>query len=446
MNTTHLKRSGIALGLLSILALSACAEKQEILPGKREGVRAVLSDQPSTEPKRQTENRKAPIRLGAVRTNASWSQAHGSVATRNTHPAYTGSMQMVWSAGIGAGDSRKGRITADPVVAGGRIFTLDAAATVTATGTNGATLWTRDLSPENDRDNEATGGGLAHAGKFVFVTSGFGRVTALEASTGNVVWQQKLQAAATGAPAVHGGIVYLVAGDSTAWALDAATGRIRWQTDSVPDANNILGAPTPAVSAKSVVFAFGSGEVQGVETGTGLPSWASMISGERKYFSRGFVSDVTGDPVVSGNRVFVGTQSGRLAALDLTTGERIWTASEGALGPIWVAGGSLFFVSDRNELLRLSAADGSRVWGTKLPFFVKDKPRKQRSIFAHHGPVIAGGRVIVASDDGLIRAFDPVSGALVSTGEIPGGATTNPVFAGGRMYVVGTKGQLFAFR
>jgi outer membrane protein assembly factor BamB len=158
------------------------------------------------------------------------------------------------------------------------------------------------------------------------------------------------------------------------------------------------------------------------------------------------ISDVTSPPVISGDKVFVGNQSGRLAALSLGSGERIWTASEGAITPVWPAGGSIFVISDLNELLRLDASDGSRIWGAPLPNFVKDKPRKQSEVFGHHGPVIAGGRVLVASSDGMLRSFDPTSGALTATTEIPGGATTAPVVAGGTLYVVSRKGKLLAFR
>ena len=62
------------------------------------------------------------------------------------------------------------------------------------------------------------------------------------------------------------------------------------------------------------------------------------------------------------------------------------------------------------------------------------------------GPVLAGGQIIVASNDGKIRFFNPQSGALVRSIDIPGGATTAPVIAGGVMYVVSTQGQLYAFR
>ena len=54
--------------------------------------------------------------------------------------------------------------------------------------------------------------------------------------------------------------------------------------------------------------------------------------------------------------------------------------------------------------------------------------------------------MIVASNDGMLRSFDPVNGALAGSVEIPGGATTAPVVAGGTLYLVSRKGQLHAFR
>ena len=70
----------------------------------------------------------------------------------------------------------------------------------------------------------------------------------------------------------------------------------------------------------------------------------------------------------------------------------------------------------------------------------------QDSIHAHYGPVLAGGRLHVASSDGMLRSFDPASGALVGQAQIPGGAATAPVVAGQTLYVVSRDGQLHAFR
>jgi outer membrane protein assembly factor BamB len=66
--------------------------------------------------------------------------------------------------------------------------------------------------------------------------------------------------------------------------------------------------------------------------------------------------------------------------------------------------------------------------------------------FAHFGPVVAGGRVIVASSDGVLRVFDPVSGALTGQVELPNGAASAPVVAGGVLYVIDRDGTLRAFR
>ena len=72
--------------------------------------------------------------------------------------------------------------------------------------------------------------------------------------------------------------------------------------------------------------------------------------------------------------------------------------------------------------------------------------RKQSKVWNHYGPVLAGGKLYVASSDGYLRVFDPASGALIGTAEIPGGAAAAPAVAGQTLYVVSHDGQLIAFR
>jgi outer membrane protein assembly factor BamB len=82
----------------------------------------------------------------------------------------------------------------------------------------------------------------------------------------------------------------------------------------------------------------------------------------------------------------------------------------------------------------------------QLPVFLTDNTRRQSERYAHFGPVLAGGRLIVASSDGVIRQFDPVSGAGLGDIALPGGAASNPVVAGGTLYLLNRDGQLVAFR
>ncbi|MBA85820.1 MAG: quinoprotein [Rhodobacteraceae bacterium] len=433
------------LGLAGLAMLSACSEKEEILVGEREDIYAVLEGggaQADTVP----ENRALAIRLPRMRTNAEWTHSISTPAYRTDHPALNVAPQPIWSAPIGAGDGKRNRIVADPVVAAGKVFTLDANATVAATSVSGETVWTRDLTPPNDNPDEATGGGLAYGKGVLYVTSGFGTLTAIDPTSGAIKWQQMLNASGSGAPTYYKGLVYVTSGDDTAWAIEADTGRIRWQLTSTPDNGNVLGAPAPALTDKYAVFGYGDGEVQAAFRQGGMRMWISQLAGQQRSRALSKLNDITGDPVIDGNTVYVGSNAGRMAALDLNTGERKWTAREGALGPMWPAGGSVFAVTVQNELVRLDARDGTRIWGVKLPHYVKHTQKKATETFANMGPVLAGGQIIVASNDGKIRFFNPQSGALVRSIDIPGGATTAPVIAGGVMYVVSTQGQLYAFR
>ena len=434
-------------GLLATLLLAAACEKKEpILPGSREEIREESDALGLLGAGGETVNRSEPINLPAATANANWTQRSGTPATRIPHPALAQAPQRIWSASIGSGDGKKSRITADPVVSGGRVFTMDAGATVTAVSTEGKVLWSQNLVPLNDSPNDASGGGLAFGDGKLFVSSGFGRLSAMDPATGNLLWTQELKGTGSGSPTYADGLVYLVAGDDEAWVLDSDTGRVKWRLGAAPDVNNVLGGPAPALSDKYAVFAFGAGELQGALRKGGLRLWDAQVVGRRAGLSQSLVADVTGDPLIVGDNVYVGTHAGRLVALKLGSGKRIWTAGEGPLSPIWPAGNSLFLVSDKNELLRLNAEDGSRIWGQKLPFFTSERPRRKAEIYAHYGPVLAGGQLVVASNDGKIRFFDPVSGTLRRTIEVPGGATTNPVIAGRTLYVVSTKGQLHAFR
>ncbi len=440
--------TGVLLGLAALIALTACDKKDDqILPGVREGIRDVLSGGAALDPAPEIpEDRSRRLALPAASANANWRQSISSPATRTAHPALSATPQRIWSVAIGAGDGRRNRITADPVVADGRIYTLDAKSRVSAVSTAGKLLWSTDLVPLNDSAVDASGGGLAYGNGRLYVSSGFGLMTALDGASGAVIWQQNLRATGSGSPTVSGDLVYVVAGDETAWALDSKTGRLRWQLAATPDIDNVMGGPAPAVTSKYIVFAFGSGELQGAFRRGGMRLWDAQVAGNRPGYAAARIGDITGDPVVVDDKIFVGSHTGRTVALGLGNGERIWTARDGALNPVWPAGDSIFMVSDRNELLRLDANSGDRVWGVRLPYFTKRKPKRQAAIFAHHGPIIAGGNLIVASNDGTLRLFDPASGALRNELSMPGGATTNPVVAGKTLYIVTTKGQLAAFR
>jgi outer membrane protein assembly factor BamB len=436
------------LTALGALGLAGCTEREAVLGGERLAVRDVLQTRAGADLDAPGPNRARAIALPGQSANAAWAQSPVSPHARVANAAFSHGFQPLFATDIGQGDTRRARLNADPVVGGGRIFTLDSAHQVQATSTAGAALWRHDLTPLRDRARQAQGGGLAISDRALYVASGFGTLTALDPATGAELWVQDLGNTATGAPSYRDGLVYVTSGDSTGWALEAETGRVRWQIDGPEDINNVAGAPAPAVGDTHVVFAFGSGGVQAALRQGGLRVWNADILGRRTGSALATVDDITGDPLIAGDTVYAGNHSGRVVALGLYDGERRWTAREGALGPLWPAGDSVFFVSDRNQLIRLDAASGEQVWAVDLPGYKpKRNPNKRRSeAYANMGPVLAGNRLIVAGSDGALRVFSPESGAALGVVPIEGGATTRPVVAGGTLYVVSKTGVLHAWR
>ncbi|MBO4168154.1 PQQ-binding-like beta-propeller repeat protein [Cereibacter azotoformans] len=447
------KRTAAVTGFALLGLLGACGERELILPGERFDVRAPLDASVPTEGNPApadrsglSANRSLPVALPAATVNASWPQRGGNAAHLAPHASLSAAPQLVWSSDIGAGNSRRNRISAAPVVAEGRVFTMDAMSDVQATSTGGAQLWRVDITPPSDRATDLSGGGLAYGAGRLFATTGFGELVALDPATGAVLWRQKLGAPATGAPMVEGETVYVTGRDSSAWAIDASNGRVRWQLPGAPSSTGMIGGSAPAMAGGTVLFPFNSGQMIAVLREGGSQLWSSQVAGERLGRAYTGFRDITGDPVVSGGTIYVGSSAGRTLAMSAASGETLWSADEGALAPVAVAGGSVFLVSDEARLVRLDAATGSVIWSVDMPYWENATPKRRKGITAHYGPVLAGGRLLVASSDGLVRFFNPADGALVGSAELPGGAAAQPALAGGTLYVVAANGKLLAFR
>lgn len=424
------------------LVLAAC-DRPFILEGERFPLRAPFAENAGE----VAQNRAEPISLPAQSVNSEWITRLGGNNARLAHPAYSGAFEQLWSVPIGVGEGTRQRITAEPVAAGGLIYTLDARAQVTAISADGAVVWSRDLTPPGTRSPEgASGGGLTVAGGRLFVSSAFGWLHVLDLRTGETVWSKQFDAALTAPATVSGNRAFVVAADSTAWALDAGTGKVDWQLSGAPSPAAMVGGAAPAIAGALVLLPTPGGELIAARQDNGMIVWRTVVAGTRIGVGYASVVDVTGDPVVQGDTVFVGNQSGRVMALNVRDGSQSWATMEAAYGPVWPVGGSVFLMSDRNRLVRLSARDGAVTWSQELPLYTETRERRRAAIFPHYGPVLAGGRLIVGSGDGVLRAFDPVSGDVTAQAPLASGAAVAPIVVGGRLYVVTRNGQLVAFR
>ena len=437
--------------LLAASALAGC-ERDLILTGQRFDPRQSLTETaPAQDGQLVAEllpqNKVVPIALGSPAALASWTHRGGNAAHSLPHGALSAAPQRVWSAAIGAGNSRKNRITAAPIVANGVVFAMDAASSVTAlSASTGGVVWRAIVSPDLEDPASMSGGGLAYDGGTVFVTTGFGELLALDAASGAVRWRQNFDSPVSGAPTVAGGMVFVTGRDNTAWAVSVRDGRQRWLLPGLKSTSGVVGTGSAAVGDGVVVFPFASRQLVAVNQAKGDLVWASAVAGQRRGRAVAYIDDIAGDPVIAAGTVYAGTSSGRMAAISARTGERLWDAAEGTMGAPLVVGGSVFVVSDEGRLVRLDARSGETIWAAALGLFTRDNPRRQKAVTAHYGPVLAGGSIVVASSDGTVRRFAADSGAEIGRFDVQGGITAPPALAGGAMYVVSANGQVHAFR
>ena len=386
------------------------------------------------------------LRLPSPQPVPAWTHQGGNAQHIAAHAELPSELTLSWSRRIGAGDGKRHQISAAPVAQGGQVYTLDSQSMVTAIDETSTILWQSELGKSSDALKDASGGGLAVGGTQLFVTTGFGTVVALDTASGAELWTQDLASYGGASPTVYDDLLYIAARDGAAWAIDTSNGRIKWQVAGPTVAASHTGGPGPAVSDKYAVFPFGTGDVLASFRKGGLRSWSSGLSGARLGLASTQVRDLTGQPVIEGSSVYLASSAGRMAAVDLNTGLRIWTAKQGSQGHILVAGGAVFAVSDAGNLIRLSKDDGALIWSTPLPKFTEKSVKSRAKIHAHYGPILAGGRLILASSDGLIRQFNPADGTLITTVDLPSGAASAPIVVNGTLYVLSTKGDLLAFR
>ncbi|MBK0397820.1 PQQ-binding-like beta-propeller repeat protein [Limibaculum sp. M0105] len=427
-----------AMVIAAAALLSGCGlfDDEEILEGERIRLRSESSAAPSN---------FGGAALPQPREIRDWTQTNGSASHNSGHLAGPASLAVAWSRDIGAGSSSESAITSAPIVVGGVVYAMDAAAEVSALdAASGTEKWRVDLSPEGESGREGFGGGLAASGGRIFAATGFGEVVSLDPASGEIAWRTPLGAPVRAAPAAEAGLVVAVTRDNRAFGLDAETGTPVWRVPSVTSDAGVLGGASPSLAGGLAFLPFASGELIAIEARSGRRLWSAVLSGGRRGLARAAISDVTGDPVVVGPYVIAANQAGRMVAIDARSGQRAWTRSVGAQGPIWAAGDTVFVTTDDSKLMRISARDGTTIWETELQAF--DDPEDREDPISYSGPVLVEGRLLITSSEGELIAFDGVGGEELSRIDLAGGSITGPVVSGDTIFVLTDRGTVQALR
>jgi len=439
---THFR---VALLVAAALAASGCSLFKKSTPktpvlGERISVLSAEGDalvDPATA--------ALPMVLPPPVANANWSQSGGSPSKSMGHLALGNALATAWSVQAGRGSSLTARLASEPIVANGRVYTIDTLGAVRSfDARTGGQYWASQTPSDKGNESSLYGGGIAYDQGRIYSTNGLGYVSALDESSGGILWQVRPGGPLRGAPTVADGAIYVMSQDNQIYSLNQVDGKTNWTQAAALEIAGVFGTASPAVGQGTVIAGFSSGELNAYRYENGRQVWQDALQRTSIRTSVSSLSDIDADPVIDNGQVFALGQGGRMVALELTTGQRQWELNIAGISTPWVAGDWLFVVTDDAKLLCIARGSGKIRWINQLPAFEKMKSKKGQIDYS--GPVLAGGRLIVTGSNGVIVNIDPANGSFQSQTRVGPGISLPPVVAGETLYVYADDGKLHAFR
>ena len=278
-----------------------------------------------------------------------------------------------------------------------------------------AVKWRRDVGPSVTAP-------LRLADSLLFVGTGDGALKVLDVATGRPCGELAVHGAAVHAAAAvtatHLVVAWLGA-DQTVRGVERRTGQRLWSRD-VGDCST-----TPVVADGRAVVGAESGAVLALDLVTGDELWRASVAGRVR----------SGLAVVDGV-VVVGDGGGSLRAFTLEDGDGLWSLELGASvrSRIAVLGDAAFVATVAGEVWSVEVKTGALRWRTRVT---------EAAVRA--GPVVAGSRVIVGTDDRRVVALDADRGTVTWEASVGGVVRGAPAVGGDFVYVAAGDGSLAAF-
>ena len=243
---------------------------------------------------------------------------------------------------------------------------------------------------------------------------------AFDLATGAERWKAKT--GAIKAPVgFHEGSVYAGSVDGIFYRVDAATGRVVWKHDAQAEVTS-----GPNFTADGVLFGTQDETLHCLSRADGKPKWAYQING----------GPVMGTPAVAAGRTFAAGCDSTLLVLDVATGkEQAAVSLDGQVGAsAAVRDGRLYVGTMSNQVVAVDLAKADLAW-------TFEPARRKQPFFA--SPAVTDKLVLAGSRDKRVYALDRFTGKPVWDFATDGKVDSSPVVAGGRVYFGSQDGNLY---
>jgi outer membrane protein assembly factor BamB len=340
-------------------------------------------------------------------------------------------LRRLWSVNVGNGQGDNyTRII--PAVDRGVVYAASENGTVVAVDlSSGDVIWRERL------EDVTLTGGVGAGGGLVAVGTRDAEVVALDQQDGSVRWITPVTSEVVAAPTTNGDIVVVQTVDDKVAGLEASNGERRWIYESTQPALTLRGTSRPVItSAGSVIAGFSNGTLVSVSASDGVWRWEERIAVPEGRYDIERVIDVDGDLLVDGSRILASSYQGNLMALDILTGRIVW-GLEGTSSYHGLARGfgNLYYSDDESLVVAIRDNSEDVVWCNEDLQF--------RQITA---PTAITNYVAVADFEGYIHLLSQIDGRIVGRVRVDSdGVRSNLINSNGRLIAYGNSGTLAAY-
>jgi len=294
-----------------------------------------------------------------------------------------------------------------PVVGGSRIFAAEPGGKIYALEADtGDVVWQID-----SKLDLSAGVGFGHG--VVVVASAEGQLLALDPTDGNLLWQSSVGAEVLARPIVADEHIIVRAGDGQVIGVDKNSGTIRWRLRNSVPSLSVRGLSVPVQVNEIVVVGYASGHLSGIDIQSGRERWKTPISrpGGSNQIDR--LIDIDADPLIAGSQLFVAAYQDKVYAISLTAQKVQWSAPRSTLRNLAVSDSELLITLDNGVVMALDPNTGTEVW----------KQARLRGRGVTNPIAIPGSKLCAVGDyQGYVHVMDVSTGALKGRGRARAGA------------------------
>jgi outer membrane protein assembly factor BamB len=337
-------------------------------------------------------------------------------------------LRKAWSAKLGGGAEFL-RIALRPAGDGSRLFAASHNGRVYAfDAMSGKQLWRTDVETP-------LSAGPSFGNDSVAVVSSDGWLILLDADDGAEKWRSNVSAESLAAPVIKGDIVVVQTIDNRLQGFSLFEGAVRWSVEQATPALSMRGSSSPALVGNTVIAGFDNGRMAAVDIESGDVVWESLLSPPTGRSDLDRLSDIDGAIAAVGQDVYAAGYNGRLASIAAESGQVLWAREISSYEGVSVDWNNVYTTRDNGEILSLTRRDGTEEW--------RDASLLRREPTL---PVPFDTTVVVGDLDGYLHFFSNVDGEPVARVKLGGAAITSaPVVMGQRLYVQTDGGVLASY-